>query len=587
MGVFIRTVRTKSGATAVQIVEKRGKQVLNIQHIGSAHTPEQLALLKTAARDALRPGQQAFDLEVPPAPTEPAAEPEETIQPVLDDQLQPRPVAPPYNSSTVPGYASGTAAVTGTSSQLLWDALSAIYEDRGFGIVEDETFKKLVIARIVEPVSKEDSIRVLTELGVPAPSYSTIGRCLKRCVTNDYQHQLATAAFTRAAPTLSLLLYDVTTLYFEAQQEDDLRKPGISKERKLDPQIVVGLLVDQHGYPLELHCFEGNKAEITTMIPVINAFLQRHGLTGLTVVADAGMMSAANMIAMENSGLNFIVGSRTTKLPEQIDKHLDELLAQKQAETAKEQADTVHTITDPLPQTGEELPADPPATAGSPPLTGVDEPIVLQVKDGKIFEETKDVTIGTGQEKITRTYRLVYQYRAKRARLDLRNIQKQIDKSLATLTGTRAIKKDKYVKVTNQKQQLDQALIDKHQRKAGFKGYLTNLPAQQATGAQVIGAYHDLHEVERSFRMSKTDLRGRPIFHRKKDSILAHLSIVFTALAISRTIQQRTGLSIRRVLQILRPLRSAVVQVGGHEIIIPPQIPQEAQEVLKRLQGVH
>lgn len=69
MGVFIRTVRTKSGATAVQIVEKRGKQVLNIQHIGSAHTPEQLALLKTAAQDALRPGQQAFDLEVRPAPT--------------------------------------------------------------------------------------------------------------------------------------------------------------------------------------------------------------------------------------------------------------------------------------------------------------------------------------------------------------------------------------------------------------------------------------------------------------------------------------------------------------------------------------
>lgn len=556
MGVFIRTVRTRSGATAVQIVEKRGQRIINVQHFGSAHTPEQLALLKSAAEDALHPGQQAFDLEVSPPSPAPDILPEMARQPVLDEQLSitaPRASAPSAAASPAPISTAGQATVAGTSSQILWNALSDLYDQAGFNIVKDQTFKKLVLARIIEPVSKDDTIRVLNELGVPAPSYSTIGRCLARCVEHDYQHQLSTVAFRQAAPTLSLLLYDVSTLYFEVQKEDDLRKPGMSKERRLEPQIVIGLLVDQHGYPLELHCFEGNTAEITTMIPVIEAFLKRHGLTGLTVVADAGMMSAANMIAMEEAGLSFIVGSRVAKLPAQIEEHLDTLLV-------------AH-----------------PEAVGEP--TG--EPIVLKVHDGTIFEDHKPVTTGKGETKITRKYRLVFQYREKRARLDLRNIQKQIDKSKATLAGTRPVKKDRYVKVTEQAQELDQALIEKHQRRAGFKGYLTNLDPSQATGAQVIGAYHDLFEVERSFRMSKTDLRGRPVFHRKKDSILAHLAIVFTALALSRTVQYRTGLSLRRVLQILRPLRSAVLSVGGHELVVPPQVPEEAQQILNQLRGVH
>lgn len=569
MGVFIRTVRTKSGASAVQIVEKRGTQILNVQHFGSAHTPEELALLKATAKKSLLPGQQTFDFEIPaalPSTTEPTLE-----QPALSDEFSTETAPTKSSELAAPAPAvSGMATVTRTSSEILWTALAELYDEAGFNIVQDETFKKLVLARIIEPVSKEDSIRVLSELGVTAPSHATIYRCLARCIDRDYQNLLATTAFNRAAPTLSLLLYDVTTLYFEAQKEDEFRKPGISKERRLGPQIVVGLLVDQHGYPLELHCFEGNKAEITTMIPVVQAFLQRHGLTGVTVVADAGMMSAANILAMEDAGLNFIVGARVSKLPEQIEEHLDALLAEehKKAQTAAEEAG--------------EAPESEPAT---PP--GPTQPIVLKVADGKVFEDHKPVVSGKGKDKITRDYRLVFQCRAKRARLDLMNIQKQIDKSKATLSGSRPVKKDKYVKVTEKQQKLDESLIEKHQRRAGFKGYVTNLKPEQASGAQVITAYHDLYQVERSFRMSKTDLRGRPIFHRKKDSILAHLSIVFTALAISRTIQARTGLSIRRVLQVLRPLRSAVLAVGGREIVVPPQIPKEAAEVLDQLRGVH
>ena len=92
----------------------------------------------------------------------------------------------------------------------------------------------------------------------------------------------------------SLVLYDVTTLYFETDAGDGFREPGFSKERRLEPQITLGLLTDAAGFPLTVEAFEGNKAETATMLPVINAFKTAHQLTDVTVVADAGMISEAN-----------------------------------------------------------------------------------------------------------------------------------------------------------------------------------------------------------------------------------------------------------------------------------------------------
>ena len=140
----------------------------------------------------------------------------------------------------------------------------------GFGVVDDAVFRDLVIARIVEPTSKSDAARVLTDLGADTVSYKTIQRHhLAEVNTGGYRDAIAGRCFTHAADRggLSLLLYDVTTLYFEAENEDDLRKVGYSKERRIDPQIVVGLLVDRTGFPLEIGCFEGNTAETTILVP--------------------------------------------------------------------------------------------------------------------------------------------------------------------------------------------------------------------------------------------------------------------------------------------------------------------------------
>ena len=101
-------------------------------------------------------------------------------------------------------------------------------------------------------------------------------------------------------------------------------------------------------------------------------------------------------------------------------------------------------------------------------------------------------------------------------------------------------------------------------------------------------AYHELYQVERSFRMTKSDLAARPIFHRIRDSIEAHLTIVFAALAVSREAQARTGVSIKKIIQALRPLRSATISLGTQQITAPPRIPDRAQAILDDLtQGGH
>ena len=159
MASFIRKVPTASGARAVQVVHKQGRQVVGVEHIGSAHDDGQLAVLMEAARARLRPGQDSFDLTSRSATS---------------------------SMSTSSGAGAG-ARVAGMSSRLLWDVLASAYERLGFNVVGDETFKRLVLARIIEPTSKADTIRVLDEIGVAAPGLRTIFRSLDRCVDRDYR----------------------------------------------------------------------------------------------------------------------------------------------------------------------------------------------------------------------------------------------------------------------------------------------------------------------------------------------------------------------------------------------------------------
>lgn len=288
--VFVRKSAGRSGATKVQIAERRNGRNHIIEHVGTARSEAELAVLMAEARRRLRPGQEALDLE-------------------LDEEHG--------------GQSSRSGVITGKQSALLWRVLASVYQRLGFDVVADEAFQELVLARIIEPTSKADSLRVLDEVGVAHASLRTMFRALGRAQQRDYRSQIAAACFTHAASSgdVSLCLYDVTTLYFEAEHEDDLRKVGYSKERRVDPQVVVGLLVDRGGFPLEIGCWEGNKAETSTILPIVEAFQARHGISDMVVVADAGMLSTANLTALDEAGLRFIVGSRAVKAPGDLASH--------------------------------------------------------------------------------------------------------------------------------------------------------------------------------------------------------------------------------------------------------------------------
>jgi transposase len=324
------------------------------------------------------------------------------------------------------------------------------------------------------------------------------------------------------------LLYDVTTLYFEIDKEDEYRKSGLSKERRLEPQIVIGLLVDDKGFPLAISSFEGNKAETKTMLPILKEFRQRCNVKEMTVVADAGMLSGENLELLEGEGFKFIVGSRLSKTPYEIEEY-------RKAENE-------------------------------------------QLIDGQIFETQKVFKSKQSRKETQR--RVVYQYRQKRAELDLRNIAKQIRKAQWQIENKVFTKKPKFLKLTQTTAMLDEGLINEARLKAGIKGYVTNLDCDAKI---IIDGYHNLFHVEKSFRMAKSDLQARPIFHQTRDSIEAHLTVCFAALGICRYIQDRTTISIKKFIRRLSRLRTAVIEIAGQEHIAEPAIDIETKKIIKEL----
>jgi hypothetical protein len=228
-------VKTASGAIAVQIVYSSRRGSRTIEHLGSAHDDGELEALKAAARQRLAAGQGELDLGLP--------------------------------AGASPG---GPLEITSTRMGHLHDALCRAYDVLGFGQATggDEVFRQLVLARIIEPASKQDSLRVLEEAGVDAVSYPTLNRRLSTYAQDSWRRRLAAACAAHAAlGPASLVLYDVSTLYFETDAGDGFREPGFSKERRLEPQITIGLLTDVTGFPLMVQAFEGNKAETRTMEP--------------------------------------------------------------------------------------------------------------------------------------------------------------------------------------------------------------------------------------------------------------------------------------------------------------------------------
>jgi hypothetical protein len=338
-----------------------------------------------------------------------------------------------------------------TSSRLLYDVIGAVYDWLGFGVVEDAVFRDLVIARIVEPTGKAGAARVLAGLGAETMSYRTIQRHLAVVNSGSYRDAIAGRCFTHAADRggLSLLLYDVTTLYFESESEDDLRKVGYSKERPIDPQIVVGLLVDRTGFPLEISCFEGNAAETTTPVPIITAFAARHDLTDtpMVVAADAGMLSASNLAALDEAGFGFIVGSRSMKAPIDLVSHF-------------------HWNGDVF-------------TEGQ-----IIDTVTHRHANTTVNNVVHQAEPVWNPEAHLGAWRAIWQYSAKRTRREQKTLYAQETRARAVINGERAAKSTRFLKIRAGNRTLDEAGLARAQSLVGLKGYVTNTPPRRCPPAR-------------------------------------------------------------------------------------------------------
>lgn len=497
---YVRTVKTASGARAVQIVHSSRGGKRDIEHIGSAHSEADLAVLTAVAYRRLAAGQEQLDLGLPPDP----------------------------------GRSGAVLPITATRMGPLLDALTRAYQVLGFDRASgrDAVFAQLVAARVIEPTSKLDALRVLEEAGMAdVPSYRTLTRHLPRYAKPAFAAALSRACAAQAElGRAALVLFDVSTLYFETDAGDGFREPGFSKERRLEPQITIGLLTDARGFPLQVNAFEGNKAETATMLPVIRAFMAAHQLQEVTVVADAGMFSTANKAAIEAAGLSFILATRHAHVPDVIDRW-------RRAHPEQDVPDGL-TLTQPWPAG----PAD-------------------RRRDQVIY----------------------YRYSAERARRTLHGIAEQVNKAERAVAGKTPVKRNRFVQLSGAKKSVNRDLEAKAKTLAGWKGYATNLPATTADADFVISAYHQLLHIEKSFRMSKHDLAARPIYHHKRESIEAHLNIVFAALAISRWIESQTGWSIKKFVTTTRRYRTIEINAGGHTITAAHPLPADLAAALQTI----
>jgi hypothetical protein len=284
-----------------------------------------------------------------------------------------------------------------------------------------------------------------------------------------------------------------------------------------------------------VHLFEGSKAETTTLIPVLSAFAQRHGVRDMVVVADAGMLSAANLNALEDAGFGFIVGSRITRAPYDLAGHFQ--------------------------------------WHGSY-FTG-----------GQVLESARQM--GTG--KAARVRRVACQWKFKREQHDNKAINAMIERAEKIAGGRAPLKKARFLKVTDATTEPGQVTIDRARQLAGLKDYVTSLPASKMDGAAVIAACHDLWRVEQSFPMTKGDMRARPVSRHQREAIEARLTVVFAALAVARHLQDVTGISISisKIVQTLRMARPATIEISGQRLTLDPDLTDAARDILKRLETGH
>jgi transposase len=405
------------------------------------------------------------------------------------------------------------------------ELISKLIVQIGFDKLKNSFLLDLVIMRIIEPGSKLRSIILLEEyFGIKhrrqkyydsAPAWLELKSKAESIAVKFAQEHYDF--------NYNLVFYDVTTLYFETFESDDLRKNGFSKDNKSQqPQILIALMVSKEGLPISYEVFPGNTFEGHTFIPVIKSFIKKNKVEALTVVADAAMISTENSLALNENGINYIVGGRLGNISNDL-------------------------------------------------LTQIDATIIR--KDG----ESIRLPTANGD--------LICSYSSLRYRKDKYEMEKQIERARSLTDNPAKNKKMKFTKSSGEKMELNQKLIDKTIKLLGIKGYYTNLNESVANNQTITARYRELYRIEQAFRISKSDLQTRPIFHYKEEPIKLHLLICFMALIISKHVELQTETSIKTFIHECKKITDARLKnkITGKEITMRASSTNEILKIIEKL----
>lgn len=478
--MFVRCKRNKSGSTSVQIIDKSSGRYVVRQTVGSSSDQQEVDhLIKKGKKIIENIGGQT------------------TI---------------PFHGSQeleyIDTFLNSLDAMNLVGPELL---LGRIFNDIGFDLLGEELFKHLVITRIVYPVSKLKTADYLLKYkGINVSVYS-----IYRYLDKLHQEQIDLVKEISFSHTLgvlggklSIVFYDVTTLYFEASQEDDLRKRGFSKDGKHQhPQIVLGLLVSEKGYPLDYDIFEGNKYEGDTMIPILTHFSSKYSIENLVVVADSGLLSKSNIQKLIDGGYQYILGARIKNMGSNL----------------------THQILD------------------------------LKLDD----RESAEIHLKNSEK-------LIVGYKQSRAAKDEKNRRRGLEKLEKAVRGGKLGKSNinnrgynKYLTMSGDVHiSIDYEKFNDDSKWDGLKGYITNCPLSKE---EVIKQYSLLWNIERTFRISKSDLQMRPVFHRLRRRIESHICISFAACKVYKELERllkekKTKYSAEQAIDIIKTIYKVKIQ---------------------------
>lgn len=493
--MFVRKKRNRSGSVSVQVIDKsNGYRVLKT--MGSSRDPHEVQrLLELGELFIAREGGQ-YSL-FPEAHHDRA---------VIADFVK----------------HLGNASIRTIGPELIFGRL---FEEIGFDVIPEQLFRDIVVARLVYPTSKLKTSDYLYRYQGKTINVQEVYRFLDR-LNDQHAAQVKEIAYRHTKKILkhiTVVFYDMTSLYFEAESEDDLRKIGFSKDGKFqNPQIMLGLLVGEKGYPIGYDIFEGNTFEGKTLVPVLERIQKRYRLGKPVVVADAAMLSKDNLDALDKAKYPFIVAAR------------------------------IRNETDAL-----------------------QEKILTRCRG---LSNGQSVAIDHAQNR-----RLIVSYSDQRAKKDQYNRKRGLARLRKQIASGRMTKQqlnnrgyNKFLKLTGEVAiEIDETKIVQAARWDGLKGYITNT---DLSPAEIIQNYGQLWHIEKAFRISKTDLRIRPMYHRRRRRIEAHVLVAFVAYTIykeleRRLVEKKVPISPKRAVELTQTMYKMTFRY--------PEDPEEQRLLLK------